>query len=151
MPKVTFNHNVLTVEVPNLMISETEIKRKAVLVKQLYEPAEKKVTIEFDTIPYAKNPDDSYGERLDTADKPFAKVSCILVALPTMLVDLETGNTICAAIDEYHRDENGEQVLNPVLEGKNYADEFDYYDHIANTAPVIINELIALRIQRYFL
>jgi hypothetical protein len=147
--KITFNHTVLSVEISNLSFGQTEIKRKAELNYLQYMPREKRVIISFDIIPYAKNKDDTYGERLDAATTPFAKVETILTALPTFLIDVTTANYLCDAIDEY-RDIKGVPTLNEVLKGKDYAEEFDYYDHIANTTAVVINDLIAFRIQKMF-
>jgi hypothetical protein len=139
--KIAFNKPILLVPISDLTIVETIIKRKAQLNFLLYQPVNKFLTISVQIISFAANADGSYGEQFDenlvrSYERTFtAKIG-------ENLVDVTTGLTLCDSSAEFISDDQGKTVLNPVLEGKNYAEEFDFYDNVANTSPVIINDLI---------
>jgi hypothetical protein len=144
MPSINLSKEVLTVELPDLVEGSTIIKRKAKFLRLIYQPQEKEVTIVATIQHYTKNEDGSYGNTLlFTREK-------VMTARNESLVDITNGTLLCSIGEEFSQPEGGEPVLNPLLENKNYAMEFDYYDHIANTTPVVINELITQRILAAF-
>ncbi|SRR6266536_1096512 len=144
----TFNHEPLTVDLPDLIKGLTVMKRKAVLNHLLYVPKNKQVTISWQEQKFSKNDDGSYGDLESETEK-------VLTAKDIYFVDVTNGSHLCDAAEQYSTvqsepDADGNttliQILNPVLENKIYAGEFDFYDHLANKAPVIINQLITQRI-----
>jgi len=152
MPKITFNHDPLSVDLTDIVKGVTVMKRKAMLNHLLYIPKSKHVTIAWQEQKFSKNDDGSYGDLESETEK-------VLTAKDIYLVDVTNASHLCDAAEEYittqsEPDENGNttpiETLNPLLENKMYATEFDFYDHLANTAPVIINQLIAQRILREY-
>ena len=134
--KVSFNKPLLTVEIGDLVIGQTIIKRKAQLNYMLYQPVNKFLTVSVQILSFASNQDGSYGAQFDenlihSYEKTFT------AKMQENLVDVTTGFYLCDSASEYV---NGN--LNPVLEGKDYAEEFDFYDNLANTTPEIINDMI---------
>lgn len=134
--KVTFNNPILLVPISDLTIGGTVIKRKAQLNYLLYQPVNKFLTISVQIVSFAANQDGSYGAQFDenlvhSYEKTFTAKN------GENIVDVATGLYLCDSGQEYI---NGN--LNPLLEGKNYAEEFDFYDNLANTTPVIIDDMI---------
>jgi hypothetical protein len=140
--KISFNHPLLVVDISDYKIGATTIKRKAELNFLLYQPRDKMLTISVQVVPYAADEKNAYSDRLDDGAN-FKSIEKTFTAKPGVnLVDVSTGMYICDPADEFTVDEKGNAVLNPLLVDKNYADEFDFYDHLANASPVIINDLI---------
>jgi hypothetical protein len=145
--KVSFNNPLLIVDISDDINAATTIKRKAELNFLLYQPRNKMLTISVQVVPYSKNDDGTYGNRLDNKPTFKSYEKTFTAKIGENLVDVTTGLYLCDSKDEYSPGvdaKTGEpiQILNPVLEGKDYAEEFDFYDNLANTTPVVIDDMI---------
>jgi hypothetical protein len=140
--KVSFNNPILLIPISDLVAGITKIKRKAQLNFLLYHPANKQLTVSVQVFSYAANEDDSYGAQFD--ESLIKSYETTFVAkIGENLVDVSNGFYLCDSNNEYLPDtQTSEPVLNPALAGKNYAEEFDFFNNIANTEAVIINDMI---------
>lgn len=148
---IEFNEDVLIVELPNQVIGSTIIKQKAELNYLLYQPKDHILKIGVRIIPFAQSEKDEFAARLDSLPgSNFRIVERELSALLDMLVDVTTGAELCKLSEQYSIDnsdaDNPIQTLNPLLEKKDYARQFDYYQHVAKNVPVVIEQLISAKI-----
>lgn len=142
MPLIEFKQDPLMIELPDLVVGNITIKRKAQIIEQTYNPVEKKVSLTFDVFPFADNKGD-FGDRLDIGDDSFFKtVRNTIVAANKFLVDSSTGKVL-TGIDSEYMYVKEEKVLDPILEGKNYMPDFDFYDYVAHTQQIILVQMIA--------
>lgn len=150
MAKVLYNEAPLLVDLPDLVQEGNTIKRKGMLVEQSYSPVFKYVRITFDIVPFS-----DAGERLDMEPNTiFQARRTTFTADNRFLVDTaggHEGEVLCPA-----EEENITQVIdgvetlvpNPLLDGKTYMPDYDFWDSIAHTQSVILTDMIALAIGR---
>lgn len=150
MAKVVYDEAPLVVDLPDLIQEENTIKRKGMLVELNYSPVFKYVRITFDIVPYS-----AAGARLDLEENSIFHAKRITFSadnrfLVNTAVDHE-GEVICPIEEEFLTavvDGVEGTSLNPLLEDKTYMADYDFWDSIAHTQPVILTDVIGLAIVR---
>lgn len=134
--------NPVAVNISNAVFGESKIKRKAVLQNLVYSPEKFSVSIDVKIVPYAVASGDTYGAQIVSNNvNAYRKM---IVADMSQLVDSQTGAILGAA--KLVNDPKATQVGGPLF-GKDYSFEFEFYNNIAATQPVIIHQLIIAKIQ----
>lgn len=133
----------IVVELSDLVIGDTKIKRKGYLESMVYSPADKRVVINFRVVPFAVATGDTYGAPL--ANSNFQTYFKVQVADNSSYVDAQTGQLLG---DVYTLDADPSSTLEGgLLYGRDYMYEFEFYKMIAGNQPVIIDQLIIAKIQ----
>lgn len=147
---VTFTPTPILVEISDIVISGTVVKRKALYRGMNYTeppfetlpvnpfPVKDGVVLATRVMLYANNPDNSYGDRLSSRifndyDKSFS-------ADADTLVNPVTGAIICEASKQFDPasfQEGG------VLYNIKYMPENDFFHQLASNSPVIVRNVIA--------
>ena len=139
MPLADYTITPLIVDLPNFLKGSIEIKRKADIVEQVWDIRGQQVRLAFDIIPYEKNEDDSYGERLDQLPNSIFTVKRVtIVAKNSFLVNAQTGAVIAMLGQE-----------DTIPDDVTYMPDYSFYDLVAKTQPVILEQLIAQAILAY--
>lgn len=149
MPQVNYNTERQLIDVAPKMIGGIAVyNRKARFGILNWDTYNKKVYVECEVFPYQRNEDRSYGNAI-VDDKEMPIVKYVFIASDDM-VDAATGDILCKANEIFVIDntdpENPVTVENPVLAGKNYMPEYDFYCMLADTQEVNITQLIQSRI-----
>lgn len=139
----------LIIDIPDIQIGGTVIKRDATLFNMNYHPEKKRVVLQWIVKHYAKNEDGTKGDYLSFI-KDWVKES---IADNTSMCDITNGHPIEKTYDtgEVEKDGNG----NPVLDGDgneikifdydpaiNYTGQYDFFFNMAESQPVLVNPLI---------
>jgi hypothetical protein len=159
----------IIVEVSDLEVGETTIKRKAEVVYMNYSMREKKVQVTVEVQIYSKNADGSYGEKLSRVPS-FASYYRTITASLDQVVDVTTGE-ILGTLDEAQMPgafdaakdevpavlaEDGVTVIKEAVPaqpagkfyGKTIMPEFEWFKNLAATQPVIVDNMIIAKIQQ---
>ena len=121
MPQIFYPSEPITLLISNYQVEETIIKRKAVLQTMLYDQMHKELTLVWSVQFYAQNADGSYGESM-------------VLTIPSQTKKSIADNTT------YVNPSNGE-IIQP-SEGVDYMGQYDYFYMLADTTPLIVNDMI---------
>lgn len=149
MPYIQLSTKDIVIDIPDLMIGQTVIKRTATLFDMDYNTHNKQLVLRWLVKHYAKNADGTKGDYLPfIAD--WAKES---IADNTTMCDLTNGQPIYQMFDtgEVEKDENG----NPKIDEQgneikimdydpaiNYSGQYDVFFNMAQSQPVLVNPMI---------
>jgi hypothetical protein len=143
MPYIDYQTYPLWIELPDYVMINITIKQKALVINQTWDIQTQQVRLAFDIIPFEKLPDNSYGQRLDTIQNSmFYARNVTIVAKNGDFLDVDNNGAVLCHTDEEYIDGD----LNPILEGKNYMKDYNYYHQIAFNTPIIIAELITFAV-----
>lgn len=144
----------IVVEISDLVIESTEIKRKARFDRLLYQQGAEptfgiqsaslqKVTIGLTIQHFAKAPDGSYGTSLE--GRPgFSSYQHNLIADNSSLVDAATGEVICDA-SEYNKVES--VLPGGILYGRDFMYEDEFFRRMAELVDIKVDDTIIHYIQ----
>lgn len=133
------------VELPNKVIGNTVIKRKAEVIAMNYSPRNQNVTVSLLINVYAQGDNDTYGDSLSSIPgfQPYLKE---LRADTNSIVDANTGEVLITNMDV---------LLDPATfadggilgNNRDYMNEFERFSMMAQTQSVIVNNVIIQYIQ----
>lgn len=139
----------LVVNISDAVVNGTVIKRKAEVTKLEYSPRDKRVYIELLVVPYGRNVDGTYGERI-----PFGSVLDHLIADNNILVNSANGDILGyrdILLNSVMQPDGSVRIVeDPSLTEINYAGEYDFFKILAATQPVVVDDLIKARIIRKY-
>lgn len=134
MPYIQLTTPEIEIEIPDIEIGQTLIKRKAKLFSLIYNKGSKEVAIAWTVQHYAAAAD-SYGDYLSF----IPDWSLTSVADNTTMCDVTNGFPINKI--EVGQDENGNPIMDydPAI---NYTGQYDFFCQLAETQPVMIHQMI---------
>jgi hypothetical protein len=171
MALIRHNNTDMFVDLSDKVVAGTRIKRKAELVDLYYSTMKKRVAVEVRVHVYAvaqnEFGDEIYGQLLDN-EPGFSPYHKAIIADNTTVVDATTGAILGSDTDlmdeanflppveakEAVLDVDG-IVVEPAVEarpagkfyGVDYMFEFEFFKRIAETSPVIVDQLIIQKVQ----
>lgn len=123
MAKIEYTPVDITLDIPDVIVDGTILKRKASLFTMTYNLGKQYVALSWEVSYWSANPDSTYGEEL--------------VFIPKYTKENVADNTTKV-------DSTGTIVL-PDAEG-NYPEgvigQFDFFNNVAENVPVIVNQVI---------
>ncbi|HVZ96421.1 MAG TPA: hypothetical protein VG847_06075 [Chitinophagaceae bacterium] len=127
----------IVINIPDIIIGDTVIKRTATCFNLNYNAANKFVAVQWLVKHYAKNSDGSLGEYLYFIPD-WTKES---IADNTTMCDVTNGHPIDKTYDTGQKDENGNEIMDydPAI---TYTGQYDYFFNLAETQQVNVNALI---------
>lgn len=139
----------LILDIPDIIIGETTIKRTATCFKMNYVLGGKMVVLTWIVKHYAKNPDGTKGDYLQFIGD-WAKES---IADNTSMCDVTNGHPIEKTYDtgQVEKDANGNPILDP--DGNeikifdydpsiNYTGQYDFFFNLGESQEVLVNSMI---------
>lgn len=149
MAFIQLSTHELIIDIPDIIIAGTVVKREARCFKMSYVMDQKQVVLTWLVRHYAKNEDGTKGDYLSFIPD-WAKES---IADNTVMCDVTNGSPIEKTYDtgEVEKDENGNPVLYPngnEIEiydydpAINYTGQYDFFFNLAENHPVLVNQMI---------
>lgn len=161
MPLIETQDTDIIIELSDLEIGDSVVKRKAVVNWLRYSPRYKVVVVDLEILTYARNEDDSYGELIGNT-RSFRNYEFPLTANRDEFVNPETGEIIGTRI-EYENPDNSLPAQEEVLDeednvitparpagkfyGIDFITEFEYLDTIAKNYPIVLADVIIQYVQ----
>ena len=133
----SYTDTQIIVEISDRDIQGISLKRKALVQSISIELAATRVALNLVIKYYGKNEDESYADELNIPGITAYNKS--LIADMTTLVDATNGIKLCDVADQLIDDEAdaGQQIENPVLSGKTYMYEFEFFMAMMHQATVV--------------
>ena len=124
MPLLPTNPVDIVLEIPDVIIDATTLKRKAKIFALIYNMNTKQVSISWTVSHYAKNDDGSYGDSLSKIIPDYSKEQ---IATNNVAVNPITGHPIDpASIDDT----------------TNYIGQYDFFNNMGENQPVKVHDII---------
>ena len=149
MPYIQLSTNDIVIDIPDVNIGQTVIKRTATLFDMDYNTHNKQVVLRWLVKHYANNADGTKGDYLPFI-QDWAKES---IADNTTMCDVTNGQPIYKTHDtgEVEKDANGNPILDangnqvPIMDydpAINYSGQYDVFFNMAQAQPVLVNPMI---------
>lgn len=124
MPQLQTNPVDIILDIPDVTIDATTIKRKAKLFALIYNMSTKQVSISWVVTHYAKNADNTYGDDLSNIIPNYTKEQ---IATNDVPVNPTTGHPI----DPTNIDDNTD-----------YIGQYDFFNNMGENVPVKVHDII---------
>jgi hypothetical protein len=137
MPYTQLQTHDITIDIPDLIIEETVIKRAASLHSMIYNIATKQLVLQWLVKHYAKNTDGTKGDYLSFITD-WTKES---IADNSSMCDVTNGYPIEKTYDTGEVDEQGNPIMDydPAI---TYTGQYDFFFTLAENQPVQVNAMI---------
>lgn len=122
MAQILYNSEPIVLEIPNKIVDNTIVKRKAILTEMVYNQVHKVLSITWEVEHFSQMPDDTYGTSLKSTLAP-SKIK-ISKADNDRLVNPTTGQKLTNT------------------DGVDYMGEYDWFYMMAETQPLMVHNLI---------
>jgi hypothetical protein len=133
MPLLPFVSTDIVVDLTNISLNGVSYKRKVTINTFSFERADKKLSL-ICTLKYYTMNNILVDDTVITLLTPIGRA---IITDNTFVVDATTGQRIC----KYTDIGNDMLPISPCF-GKNYLKEFDFYDYVATTHPIILNQIL---------
>jgi hypothetical protein len=140
MPQLPTNPVDIVLEIPDVTIDATTLKRKAKLFALIYNMHTKQVSISWTVSHYAKNDDGSYGNSLSKIVPDYSKEQ---IATNDVAVNPITGfpldpESIQPTI--LTNSETGEQTV--IQSTVSWIGQYDFFNKMGESEPVLVHDVI---------
>ena len=140
MPQLTTNPVEIVLEIPDVTIDATTLKRKAKLFALIYNMHTKQVSISWTVSHYAKNPDGSYGDSLSKIVPDYSKEQIATNDVPVnpitgFPIDPELLNPLVLT-----NSETGEQTV--IQSTVSWIGQYDFFNIMGESEPILIHDVI---------
>ena len=139
MPLLQTNPVDIVLEIPDVQIGSTTVKRKAKLHALIYNMQSKSVSISWVVTMYAKNQDGSYGDEMSALIPSYTKEQ---VATNDVPVNPQTGFPIDpqSIMPVITPQENGDAIVTPST--VEWVGQYDFFNAMGENTPIKVHDVI---------